>query len=107
MDNSSLIRFDDTIERVEVVQGGTSAIFGPGQPGATANFILRTGSDKTTGSIGLTYGSEGSERVDAFISARLSTDGTEALAAFTAYPMVYVIRNIRPTSAGNNRHIEA
>ena len=48
MDNSSLVRFDDTVERVEIVQGGTGAIFGPGQPGATANFILRTGSDKTT-----------------------------------------------------------
>jgi outer membrane receptor protein involved in Fe transport len=71
MDNSSLIRFDDTIERVEVVQGGTSAIFGPGQPGATANFILRTGSDKTEGSIGLTYFSEGGERVDAFISGKI------------------------------------
>jgi outer membrane receptor protein involved in Fe transport len=71
MDNSSLIRFDDTIERVEVVQGGTSAIFGPGQPGATANFILRTGSDKTEGSVGFTYGSEGSERVDAFISGKI------------------------------------
>jgi outer membrane receptor protein involved in Fe transport len=71
MDNSSLIRFDDTIERVEVVQGGTSAIFGPGQPGATANFILRTGSDKTEGSIGLTYYSEGGERVDAFISGKI------------------------------------
>jgi outer membrane receptor protein involved in Fe transport len=71
MDNSSLIRFDDTVERVEVVQGGTSAIFGPGQPGATANFILRTGSDKTEGSVGITYGSEGSERVDAFISGKI------------------------------------
>jgi outer membrane receptor protein involved in Fe transport len=71
MDNSSLMRLDDTIERVEVVQGGTSAIFGPGQPGATANFILRTGSDKSEGSIGFTYGSEGSERVDAFISGKI------------------------------------
>jgi outer membrane receptor protein involved in Fe transport len=71
MDNSSLIRFDDTIERVEIVQGGTSAIFGPGQPGATANFILRTGSDKSEGSVGLTYGSEGSERVDAFLSGKI------------------------------------
>jgi outer membrane receptor protein involved in Fe transport len=71
MDNSSLIRFDDTIERVEIVQGGTSAIFGPGQPGATANFILRTGSDKSEGSFGFTYGSEGSERVDAFISGKI------------------------------------
>jgi outer membrane receptor protein involved in Fe transport len=74
MDNSSLVRFDDTVERVEIVQGGTGAIFGPGQVGATANFILRTGSDKTTGSLGVTYGSEGMERVDAFYSGKL-TDG--------------------------------
>src|ERR1700689_4822168 len=71
MDNSSLIRFDDTIERVEIVQGGTGAIFGQGQPGATANFILRTGSDKTTGSVGVTWGNEGSERVDAFLSGKI------------------------------------
>ncbi len=73
MDNSSLIRMDDTVERVEIVQGGTSAIFGPGQPGATTNFILRTGSDKETGSLGFTYGSEGSERVDVFESGKLAT----------------------------------
>jgi outer membrane receptor protein involved in Fe transport len=71
MDNSSLMRMDDTVERVEIVQGGPSAIFGPGQAGATGNFILRTGSDKTTGSVGFTYGSEGSERVDAFISGKI------------------------------------
>ena len=71
MDNSSLVRFDDTVERVEIVQGGTSAIFGPGQPGATANFILRTGSEKPEGSIGVTYGFEGSERVDAFLSGKI------------------------------------
>jgi outer membrane receptor protein involved in Fe transport len=71
LDSSSLVRFDDTVERVEIVQGGTSAIFGPGQAGATANFILRTGSDKTEGSLGVTYGFEGSERVDAFYSGKI------------------------------------
>jgi outer membrane receptor protein involved in Fe transport len=71
MDSSSLLRLDDTVERVEIVQGGPSAIFSSGQAGATANFILRTGSDKTTGSVGFTYGSEGSERVDAFISGKI------------------------------------
>ncbi|HEV7612349.1 MAG TPA: TonB-dependent receptor plug domain-containing protein [Steroidobacteraceae bacterium] len=71
MDSSSLLRFDDTVERVEIVQGGPSAIFGSGQAGATANFILRTGSDKTTGSVGFTYGSEGSERVDVFLSGKI------------------------------------
>ena len=71
MDSSSLLRFDDTVERVEIVQGGPGAIFGSGQAGATANFILRTGSETTTGSLGFTYGSEGSERVDAFLSGKI------------------------------------
>ena len=78
MDNSSMFRMDDTVERVEIVQGGTSALFGPGQPGATANFILRTGSEKATRSLGVTYGFEGSGgslyRVDVFESGKL-TDG--------------------------------
>ncbi|HEX5460646.1 MAG TPA: TonB-dependent receptor [Steroidobacteraceae bacterium] len=72
MDNSSLMRMDDTVERVEIVQGGPSAIFGPGQPGATANFILRTGSDKESGSFGVTYGSEGMYRADVFESGKVA-----------------------------------
>ncbi|MEP6886176.1 MAG: TonB-dependent receptor plug domain-containing protein [Gammaproteobacteria bacterium] len=71
LDSSTLVRFDDTVERVEIVQGGPGVIFGPGQAGATANFILRTGSDKTVGSLGVTYGFEGSERVDAFYSGKI------------------------------------
>ncbi len=42
-DSTSYLRLDDTIERLEVVQGGPAAVFGPGQMGATANYILRTG----------------------------------------------------------------
>ncbi len=72
MDNSSFIRLDDTVERVELVQGGTSAIFGPGQVGATANFILRTGKDQSEGSVGVTYGSEGLYRVDLFQGGKLA-----------------------------------
>jgi outer membrane receptor protein involved in Fe transport len=66
MDSSSLLRIDDTIDRVEIVQGGPSAVFGPGQMGATANFILKRGTAEPSGSVGLTYGSEGSKRIDAF-----------------------------------------
>jgi len=66
MDSSSLLRLDDTVERVEIVQGGPGAVFGPGQMGATANFILKRGTAETTGSVGVTYGSEGLVRVDAF-----------------------------------------
>jgi outer membrane receptor protein involved in Fe transport len=72
MDGSSMIRMDDTVERVEIVQGGTSVIFGPGQEGATANFILRTGSEKSTGSASATYGSEDLYRMDLFQSGKLT-----------------------------------
>lgn len=66
MDSSSLFRLDDTIQRVEIVQGGPGAIFGPGQMGATANFILRQGTEVPSGDIGVTYGNEGLYRVDGF-----------------------------------------
>src|ERR1700682_1125170 len=66
MDSSSLLRLDETVQRVEVVQGGPGAVFGPGQMGATANFILKRGTADPTGEVGVTYGSEGSVRVDAF-----------------------------------------
>ena len=72
MDNSSMVRMDDTVERIEIVQGGTSAIFGPGQEGATANFILRTGKEKSEGSLGVTYGNEGLYRVDTFQGGKLT-----------------------------------
>jgi hypothetical protein len=66
MDSSSLLRIDDTIDRVEIVQGGPGAVFGPGQMGATANFILKRGTAEPSGSVGVTYGSEGMKRIDAF-----------------------------------------
>src|SRR4029077_12048277 len=50
-EHSTIILLDDTIERVEIVQGGPSVVFGDGQPGATANFILRRGSSTPSGSL--------------------------------------------------------
>ncbi len=72
MDSSSLFRLDDTIERVEVVQGGPGAVFGGGQMGATANFILRTGTATPTGSVGVMYGNEGLWRTDAFYGFKIA-----------------------------------
>ena len=40
-----LFRLDDTIERVEILQGGPSVVFADGQIGATANFILKHGTE--------------------------------------------------------------
>ena len=66
MDSSSLFRLDNTIERVEITQFGPSVIFGPAQMGATANYILRTGSATPEGQVSATYGTEHSWRTDAF-----------------------------------------
>ncbi len=77
MDSSSLFRLDETIERVEVVQGGPGAVFGPGQAGATANFLLRRGTATPTGSLGVTYGYESARarslvRVDGFYGFKIA-----------------------------------
>lgn len=74
LEQSSLIRVDDTLERLEVVQGGPAVVFADGQPGATANFILRRGTDKPTGSLAYTYGSEQLHRIDTFYGGKI-TDG--------------------------------
>src|SRR6185312_7835124 len=66
MDSSSLFRLDETIQRVEVVQGGPSVVFGPGQFGGTANYILKTGKSAPGGLVEATYGSEGMWRGDAY-----------------------------------------
>src|SRR2546430_12657774 len=72
MDSSSLFRLDDTIERVEVVTGGPGAVLGPGQAGATANFILRRGTATPSGSVSVTYGNEGLWRTDAFYGFKIA-----------------------------------
>jgi outer membrane cobalamin receptor len=72
MDDSSLFRLDDTIERTEVVIGGPSVVFSDGQLGATANFILRQGGATPHGDVGVTVGSEGMYRLDGFYGGPLT-----------------------------------
>ena len=82
MDSSSLLRLDDTIERVEIVQTGPGVLYGAGQMGATANFILRQGSADPTGSIGVTYGDEGLFRVDGFYGFKVADDWYASIGGF-------------------------
>ncbi|HUQ11964.1 MAG TPA: TonB-dependent receptor [Steroidobacteraceae bacterium] len=65
-ETTSIFRLDDTVRTAEIVQGGPSVVFAGGQMGATANFLLRTGSETPEGSLGLTYGDENLMRVDVF-----------------------------------------
>src|ERR1700761_4886061 len=72
MDNSSMFRLDDTIDHAEFVLGGPAVLYGNGQPGLTANFILREGTDTPSGDVGVTYGSEGMVRLDGFYGFKVA-----------------------------------
>ena len=85
MDNSSLFRIDESIERAEVVQGGPAVVFANGQLGATANFILRQGTPVASGDIGITYGDEGLYRVDGFYGGPLTQDWFMSIGGFYRY----------------------
>jgi outer membrane receptor protein involved in Fe transport len=82
LDDSSLFRLDDTIERAEVVVGGPGVVYSDGQLGATANFILRQGSATEHGDLGVTIGSEGLYRIDGFYSGPLSKDWYFSIGGF-------------------------
>ncbi|MBN8712546.1 MAG: TonB-dependent receptor [Xanthomonadales bacterium] len=82
MDNATLFRMDDTVSGVEVVQGGTGGLYGPGQIGATANFKLRTGTDVPSGSLGVMYGTEGKERIDGFYGFKVADNWYGSVGGF-------------------------
>jgi len=71
-ETTSIFRLDDTIRSVEILQGGPSVVFAGGQIGATANYLLKTGTDEPSGSLGLTIGDENLYRVDGFYGFKLS-----------------------------------
>lgn len=85
MDNSSLFRIDESIERAEVLQGGPGVVFSNGQLGATANFILRQGTADPHGDIGLTVGTDHGYRVDGFYGGPLTDDWFVSFGGFYRY----------------------
>ncbi len=70
--NDSTFRIDDTIQRAEILRGGPSVIFSNGQPGATMNFILKTGDDTPEGTIRATVGTGDLMRYDIFYGGKLA-----------------------------------
>ncbi len=81
-ESTSIFRLDDTIDRVEILQGGPSVVFGDGQIGATANFMLKTGTAVPSGSIGVTYGDENLRRVDGFVGFPIANDWYGSVGGF-------------------------
>lgn len=70
--NDYWIRFDQNVERVEAVRGGSASTFASQAPGAVINYLSKTG-DKEGGSIGLSKGVNFREtRIDFDYGGRIS-----------------------------------
>lgn len=76
LENSQLIRIDETIARVEAVRGGTGALFANGQPGLTINFVQREGGSEFEGLLKAGIADYGDVRGDFRLSGPLGSDTT-------------------------------
>ena len=85
LEDSSLFRIDDTVQRVEVLRGGPSPIFANGQPGATTNFILKEGTQDPQFSVRGTYGTEGMYRGDVVAQGPIDENTTYMVGGFYRY----------------------
>jgi outer membrane receptor protein involved in Fe transport len=74
MNADNLFRFDESIERMEVVRGGASALFGSNTPGAIVNYINKTGGDHFAGTMRATAGTEALARYDLNAGGPLGQD---------------------------------
>ena len=85
MNADNLFRFDTNIERMEVVRGGASALFGSNTPGAIVNFINKTGGDQFGGTTRLTGGTEAYGRYDLNANGPLGEDWRFNVGGFYRY----------------------
>lgn len=80
-EHSQLFRLDDTIERMEVLRGGPSPIFGSGQPGVTVNFIQKDGRNPEAG-LRVTTGTGSLRRVDGVYAGKLADQWSVMVGGF-------------------------
>jgi outer membrane receptor protein involved in Fe transport len=74
LENSQLVRLDETVQRIEAVRGGTGSLFSLGQPGLTVNVVPRIGGSELHGLAKLSYTDFDEIRGDAWISGPLDED---------------------------------
>jgi len=53
------LRADSTIGQLEVLRGGSAAVFGPNAPGGIFNYISKTGGEFYSGQVSASYGLQG------------------------------------------------
>ena len=59
-----LFRFDETVDRVEAVRGGSASIFASNAPGGIINLVSKTGGPEFSGIAKITGGTHGYSRLD-------------------------------------------
>lgn len=82
LDNSQLIRIDETLARVEAVRGGTGSLYGNGQPGVTINFVQREGGRDFEGLVKTSVTDYGDVRGDLRLSGPLGDNTTFMVGGF-------------------------
>jgi outer membrane receptor protein involved in Fe transport len=85
MNADNLFRPDENIERMEVVRGGASALFGSNTPGAIINFINKTGGDEFGGTMRATGGTRGLGRYDFNMNGPIGEDWRFNVGGFYRY----------------------
>ena len=82
MDNSSMFRLDDTIDHMEALVSGPNTVLSNGQPGATMNFILKTGEGGDEGLFRTSFGTGNERRYDAYYGGKISEGWFATLGGF-------------------------
>jgi iron complex outermembrane receptor protein len=85
MNADNLFRFDTNIERMEVVRGGSSPLFGSNTPGAIVNFINKSGGDVFGGTMRATGASKGLARYDLNMNGPFGNDWRFNVGGFYRY----------------------
>jgi outer membrane receptor protein involved in Fe transport len=85
MNADNLFRFDTNIERMEIVRGGSSPLFGSNTPGAIVNFINKTGGEVFGGTMRATAGTKGLARYDLNINGPFGNDWRFSAGGFYRY----------------------
>src|SRR3954467_10417643 len=85
MNADNLFRFDNNIERMEVVRGGSSPLFGSNPPGAIVNFINKSGGDVFGGTMTATAATMGLARYDVNMNGPVGDDWRFNVGGFYRY----------------------
>jgi outer membrane receptor protein involved in Fe transport len=85
MNADNLFRFDTNIDRMEIVRGGSSPLFGSNTPGAIVNFINKSGGDVFGGTMRATGATKGLARYDLNMNGPFGNDWRFNVGGFYRY----------------------